>query len=69
MKEMLCVVSLLTYHLDVHHRQTLHNFAKEPIDINYSPNNAEYQTLLSRLREYLDQATLGAKRGKRLALR
>jgi hypothetical protein len=66
--EVVCPLSLLVYHLDVHHRQLTHGWPPDPADRDLQPSNEGYRTLQQRLRRWLAEAMTDFKQRQRFGL-
>jgi vacuolar-type H+-ATPase subunit I/STV1 len=59
--EVVCLLSLLVYHLDVHHRQQIHRWPPDPADRDVQPSDQGYLALLQRVRGLLAEAMTGTE--------
>jgi predicted RNase H-like nuclease (RuvC/YqgF family) len=66
--EVVCFLSLLVYHLDVHHRQLTHGWSPDPADQDLQPTDQGYRTLQQRLRQWLSEAMTDFKQRQQFGL-
>jgi hypothetical protein len=66
--EVVCLLSLLVYHLDVHHRQQTHRWPPDPADQYVQLTDQGYLTLQQRLRQWLSEAMAEVKQQQRFGL-
>jgi hypothetical protein len=66
--EVIYLLGLLVYHLDVHHRQQIHRWPPEPADRDLQPSDQGYHALLLWLRQWLAEAVADIKRRQRFGL-
>jgi DNA repair exonuclease SbcCD ATPase subunit len=66
--EVVCLLSLLVYHLDAHHRQQIHGWPPDPADRDLQPSDQGYQNLQQRLRQWLTEATTDIKQRQQFGL-
>jgi predicted RNase H-like nuclease (RuvC/YqgF family) len=66
--EVVCLLSLLVYHLDVHHRQQIHRWLPDPADRDLQQNDQGYRTLQQQLRSLLAKAMTDFKQRQRFGL-
>jgi hypothetical protein len=66
--EVVCPLSLLVYHLDVHHRRLTHGWPPDPADWHLQPTDQGYQTLQQWLRQWLAEAMRDSKQRQRFGL-
>jgi len=68
LNEVLYLLGLLVYHLDVHHRQQIHRWSPDPADQDLQPADQGYRTLQHRLRQWLTTAMTDVKERQRYGL-
>jgi hypothetical protein len=66
--EVVCLLGLLAYHLDVHHRQQTHGWLPDPADRDLQQNDQGYRDLQQRLRQWLAKAMTDFKQRQRFGL-
>jgi uncharacterized protein (UPF0335 family) len=66
--EVVWLLSLLAYHLDVHHRQQTHGWPPDPADRDLQPSDEGYRTLKQQLQQWLAEAMRDIKRRQRFGL-
>jgi hypothetical protein len=66
--EVVCLLSLLVYHLDVHHRQQIHGWPPNPADRDLQPSDEGYRTLQQQLRQWLTRAMTDVKERQQFGL-
>src|ERR687895_2112481 len=66
--EVVCLVSLLAYHLDAHHRQQIHGWPPDPADRDLQPSDEGYRTLQQQLRQWMTKAMTNFKQRRRFGL-
>jgi hypothetical protein len=66
--EVIALLGLLAYHLDVHHRQQIHGWSPDPADRDLQPSDQGYHALQLRLRQWLAEAVTDIKRRQRFGL-
>jgi hypothetical protein len=66
--EVVCLLSLLVYHLDVHHRQQIHRWLPDPADRHLQPSDQGYRTLQQGLRALLAEAMTDVKKRRQFGL-
>jgi predicted RNase H-like nuclease (RuvC/YqgF family) len=66
--EVVRLLSLLVYHLDVHHRQQIHGWPANPADRDLQPSDQGYRTLQQGLRTLLTETLIGAEQRQRFGL-
>jgi hypothetical protein len=62
------LLGLLTYHLDVHHRQQIHGWPPNPADRDLQPSDEGYRTLQQQLRQWLTEAMTDVKQRQQFGL-
>jgi DNA repair exonuclease SbcCD ATPase subunit len=66
--EIVCRLGLLTYHLDVHHRQITHGWPPDPADWDLQPTDESYRALQQQLRQGLAEAMADMNQRQRFGL-
>jgi uncharacterized protein (UPF0335 family) len=66
--EVVCLLGLLVYHLDVHHRQLTHSWRPDPADRDLQPTDEGYRTLQRRFRQCLAEAMADMNQRQRFGL-
>jgi DNA repair exonuclease SbcCD ATPase subunit len=66
--EIVRLLGLLTYHLDVHHRQVTHSWPPDPADWDLQPTDEGYRTLQQQLRQCLAEAMADMNQRQRFGL-
>jgi hypothetical protein len=66
--EVVCLLGLLVYHLDMHHRQQIHRWPPDPADRDLQPTDEGYRTLHQRLRALLAEAMVDVKQRQQFGL-
>jgi hypothetical protein len=66
--EVVCPLSLLGHHLDLHHRQLTHGWPPDRVDRGLQPSDEGYRTLKQQLQQWLAEAMTDIKRWQRFGL-